>query len=63
MTSIDTMMVATCKVCRAWYNMDMEYGVPNEHWDTRTGKLCRNDDDDDWWIVEVPGRDDWEVAH
>lgn len=60
---MNTMMVVTCKVCRAWYSMDFEYGIDNEHYDMRTGELCSNNDDEHWMILEVPYREDWEYAN
>lgn len=54
-------MVVTCTKCRAWYNMDMEEGLDNHHFNMRTGELCPSDDDN--WVVDVvPGRDDWQYA-
>ena len=56
-------MVATCKVCSAWYSMDFEDSVDSEHYNMRTGKLCSNNNDNLWHIIEVPYREDWEFAH
>lgn len=51
-------MVATCIKCRAWYNMDMEYGLDDEHFNFRTGEPCIASDDD-WAIFAIPHRHDW----
>lgn len=48
-------LVATCRKCRAWYNMDMEPHMPDEHFDMRTGEPCYNEDD--WYIVETDNKD------
>lgn len=61
--TVDEMMVVTCRVCRAWYSMDFEPAIDSEHFDMRTGELCPNNDDNDWMIISVPYREDWEVAY
>ena len=58
----DTMMVVTCLECRAWYNMDYEPALYDEHFDMRTGKPCVNTDDKMWTIDVVPYRQDWRFA-
>jgi len=58
----DEMMVVTCLKCRAWYNMDYEYHLDDEHFSPRTGELCVADDTD-WDIRVVPYREDWRIAH
>ena len=56
-----TMMVATCLKCRGWYNQDFEEGLPDEHFDMRTGEECLNPFE--WHIVVVPHRRDWRYAY
>lgn len=53
----DTTIVAMCNKCRGWYNMDMEPGLEDDHFDFRTGDPCHNEYD--WFIMEVPDRVDW----
>lgn len=56
------MMVTTCLLCRAWYNMDMEEHLDDEHFNMRTGEACHAEDSD-WFIVEVPFRPRWQYAN
>lgn len=56
-----TMMVVTCRGCRAWYNMDYEPALYDTHFNPRTGEACEPDDSD-WHIIEVPYRTDWRYA-
>lgn len=56
---VETMMVVTCRDCRAWYSMDFEEGIDDEHYNMRTGRLCPNNDNSNWDIREVPYREDW----
>lgn len=56
----DTMMVVTCKKCRAWYSMDYELPIYDDHFDMRTGQPCNNEYE--WDIQEVPYREDWRYA-
>ena len=60
---MDTMMVATCRTCRAWYAMDFEEAISSEHYNARTGRLCDNNEDNDWAIRSVPYREDWQDAN
>lgn len=57
-----TMMVVTCRLCRGWYNMDFEYGLPDDHFDMRTGEPC-SPGDENWYITEVPYREDWKFVN
>lgn len=54
--------VVTCTKCRAWYNMDMEYALESEHFNFQTGEPCVAADDE-WMMVEVPDRTDWQFAY
>lgn len=56
------MMVITCRLCRAWYNMDMEPHLADEHFNFATGEPCLAGDDD-WYIIQVAYRDDWAYAY
>ena len=58
----DTMMVVTCKKCRAWYSMDFEYPLDDEHFDFKTGEECYASDND-WDIRTVQYREDWDVVY
>lgn len=60
---MDTMMVATCRDCRAWYSMDFEEAIDDEHFNMRTGRLCPNNDASNWQILEVPYRENWRDAN
>lgn len=52
-------MVVTCTLCRAAYNMDMEEGLDDIHFNPRTGEECEPGDNG-WWIELVPYRDAWQ---
>lgn len=56
------MLVVTCLKCRAWYNMDMEPHLDDEHFNPRTGEPCTAGDED-WYIVDVTYRNEWRYAH
>lgn len=56
------MLVVTCMKCRAWYSMDYEWGLPDEHYDMRTGEECIAGDED-WYIIQVPYREEWKYAY
>lgn len=59
---MDTTLVVTCLKCRAWYNMDMEEHLDDEHFDFHTGEPCLAEDED-WYIIEVPYREEWQYAN
>lgn len=55
------MIVITCRKCRAWYNMDMEEALDDDHFDMHTGEPCHADDTE-WDMSFVSYRDNWRVA-
>lgn len=60
---MDKMLVVTCRGCRGWYSMDYEEALDSEHYNMRTGRLCPNNNDANWQILEVPNRDDWQYVN
>ena len=58
---MQTTLVVTCALFRGWYNMDIEEGLLDIHFNMRTGKPCKPLDDD-WVVSQVPYREDWNTV-
>lgn len=56
------MTVVTCSKCRAWYNMDFEPHLDDDHFNPRTGEPCHAGDEG-WDLRTVYYRVDWQIAY